>query len=365
MSAAKPRPRKSLPPKPGTAATAPGPRPADIRPVSLALQGGGAHGAFTWGVLDYFLEDGRLDIRAISATSAGAMNAAVMAEGLLEGGPAAARAQLERFWRAASVDGKYNGAERGLLHPFLSVWGAGHGFGNAFLDYMALAASPYTLNPMNLNPLRDFLETEINFKKVRENSPIHLFIAATNVFTGEGRIFESHELTAEHICASACLPEMFQAVMIENVPYWDGGFAGNPALYPLFSVKETDDILLVQINPMRRAEVPTSASEIRNRKNEITFNAPLLNELRAIDFVRRLIKQGKLSPDAYKHVLMHEISLHDEIRDLSAASKLDSSWDFLSLLRDAGARAAKKWLEANFTKLGKVSTFDFAEAKSS
>ena len=349
---------KALPPKPGSAAMQPGPTPAAVKPVSLALQGGGAHGAFTWGVLDYILRDGRLDVRAISATSAGAMNAVVMAEGLLEGGPEAARAQLERFWLSASVDGGFSSRERGLLHPFLNFWGAGHAAGNAFLELMSFAASPYALNPLDLNPVRDFLDKEINFAKVRENSPIHLFIAATNVFTGQGRIFESHELTSAHICASACLPEMFQAVEIEDVPYWDGGFAGNPALYPLFDVKETDDILLVQINPFNRHELPRSPGDIRNRKNEITFNASLLGELRAIRFVTRLLRDRKLSPDNYKHVLMHAISLHDEIQGLQAASKLDSSWRFLTSLRDAGARAARKWLEAHYDAIGVVETFD-------
>jgi NTE family protein len=349
---------KALPPKPGSAATQLGPTPAAAKPVSLALQGGGAHGAFTWGVLDYILRDGRLDVRAISATSAGAMNAVVMAEGLLEGGPDAARAQLERFWLAASVDGGFSAREQGLLHPFLSFWGAGHAAGNAFLELMSFAASPYALNPLDLNPLRDFLDKEINFAKIRKDSPIHLFIAATNVFTGQGRIFKSHELTSGHICASACLPEMFQAVEIEDVPYWDGGFAGNPALYPLFDVKETDDILLVQINPFNRHELPKTPGDIRDRKNEITFNASLLGELRAIRFVTRLLLDRKLSRDDYKQVLMHAISLHDEIQGLQAASKLDSSWAFLTSLRDAGARAAQKWLEAHFHAIGKTGTFD-------
>ena len=286
------------------------------------------------------------------------MNAVVMAEGLLDGGPSAARAQLERFWRAASIDGKYGSQEQGMLHPFLSVWGAGHSFGNTLLEIMAMAASPYTLNPHNLNPLKDFLDKEIDFAKVRANSPVRLFIAATNVTTGRGKVFESHELTSDHICASACLPEMFQAVMIEGVPYWDGGFAGNPALFPLFDVTETDDILLVQINPLHRDELPKSPAEIRNRKNEITFNANLLGELRAIRFVSRLIREGKLAEDGYKHVLMHMISLYDEIANLSAASKLDSSWGFLTGLRDAGRRAAQKWLATNFDKVGTTATFD-------
>ena len=330
------------------------------RPVCLALQGGGAHGAFTWGVLDCFLADGRLDIRAISATSAGAMNAVVLAEGLLDGGPAAARAQLERFWRAASIDGAFSDRERGLLHPFLSFWGAGHRAGNALIEIVSQAASPYTLNPLNLNPLRDFLDKEIRFEAVRARSPIQLFIAATNVFTGRGRIFESHELTSAHICASACLPEMFQAVEIDGIPYWDGGFAGNPALFPLFGVKGTTDILLVQINPFDRRELPREPGDIRNRKNEITFNASLLGELRAINFVTRLLSDGKLPREKYKQVLMHAISLHDEIQGLEAATKLDSSWEFLTSLRDAGARAARTWLEAHFDAIGVVGTFDIS-----
>ena len=333
-------------------------RRSSLRPVSLALQGGGTHGAFTWGVLDEILRDGRLDIRAISATSAGAMNAVVMAEGLLDGGPDAARKQLEAFWRSMSVDGRFGDGQRGLLHPLLNVWGAGHPFGNAVIDFMTLAASPYALNPLNLNPLRDFLDEFIDFEKLRAKSPIHLFISATDVFTGRPRIFNSPELTADMVVASTCLPEFFQATIIDGVPYWDGGFGGNPALFPLFDVTETDDIMLVQINPFERHAVPKSPAEIRNRKNEITFNAPLLGELRAIRFVSKLIKDGKLSQADYKHVLMHMVSLHDEVKDLNAASKLDSSWGFLTSLRDAGIRGTRKWLEKNLAELGKVSTFD-------
>jgi NTE family protein len=333
------------------------------KPVMLALQGGGAHGAFTWGVLDAFLEDGRLDVKAISGTSAGAMNAVVYAAGLLDGGASAARAQLERFWRSASRDGQRDTAM--FRNPFLEMRsGFGERVGQNLLDAMPALATPYRFNPLNINPLEDFLEKEIRFEHLHAASPCKLFIAATNVVTGKIRVFRETELTAQMVVASACLPNLFQAVTIDGVPYWDGGYTGNPALFPLFTIKEVDDILLVQINPLTRDATPRTASDIQDRVSEISFNAPLIGELRAIGFVARLIEQERL-PAHYKRVLMHRISLHDTVKNLDAASKGKTDWGFLMSLKKEGRKAAKAWLKAHFDDLGVRATLDLTAAISS
>lgn len=330
-----------------------------VKRISLALQGGGAHGAFTWGVLDHLIEDGRLAFEAISGTSAGAMNAVVMADGWLNGGPDGARKGLETFWRAISSDGKLSAAQRTIFDSFFTASPLrGFGIGDFWLGFFKQSASPYDFNPLNINPLKDFLEREIDFERVRACKQFRLFIAATNVETGKGAVFEGKDLTADHVMASACLPTVFQAVEIDGVPYWDGGYMGNPALYPLFYGTGTDDILLVQINPVERKGIPTTPRDIQNRLNEITFNATLLRELRAIDFVARLVDKGNLSTKDYKKVLMHRIALSQALNDLDASSKLTAKWDFFVMLREAGRKAAKAWLARHFNDLGQRATID-------
>jgi NTE family protein len=330
-----------------------------VKRISLALQGGGAHGAFTWGVLDHLIEDGRLAFEAISGTSAGAMNAVVMADGWLNGGPDGARKGLATFWRAISSDGKLSAAQRTIFDSFFTASPLrGFGIGDFWLGFFKQSASPYDFNPLNINPLKDFLEREIDFERVRACKQFRLFIAATNVETGKGTIFEGKDLTADHVMASACLPTVFQAVEIDGVPYWDGGYMGNPALYPLFYGTGTDDILLVQINPVERKGVPTTPRDIQNRLNEITFNATLLRELRAIDFVARLVDKGNLSTKDYKKVLMHRIALSQALNDLDASSKLTAKWDFFVMLKEAGRKAAKAWLARHFNDLGQRATID-------
>ncbi len=326
--------------------------------INLALQGGGAHGAFTWGVLDLLLEDGRIVVETISGTSAGAMNAVAFADGLIEGGPQGARDQLERFWRAASIDGNMNDAQRSVFDSFLGAWGLSGGGGNPWMDIFAQSTSPYSINPLNINPLKDFLDAEIDFKRIRASSVTRLFISATNVESGKVRVFETPELTSAHIMASACLPTVFQAVVIEGVPYWDGGYMGNPAIFPIIYGAKSNDILLVQINPVERKGTPTSPKAIQNRLNEITFNATLLRELRAIEFVTRLLDEGKLDPKAYKRALMHRLAMGDVLKDLEAGSKQTAEWGFFLKLRDAGRRAAKAWLTQHFDDLGARSTID-------
>jgi NTE family protein len=338
--------------------------PKAQKSVSLALQGGGAHGAFTWGVLDALLEDGRLAIEALSGTSAGAMNAVVLSEGWIEGGADGARAKLETFWRAISVDGKYGGSERSLIDTMLGAWGnaAGTPPGMLWFEMFAKVASPYDVNPLNINPLRGVIADLIDFDKVRACTQVKLFIAATNVRTGKIKVFNGPELTADHLMASACLPMLFQAVEIGKEAYWDGGYMGNPALFPLFYEAHCDDILLVQINPIQRRELPTKAREIQDRLNEITFNASLLRELRAIDFVNRLVDAGKLPTEEYKRVLMHRIDGGPPLAEMTSSSRLNAEWDFLLHLRDIGRAAARRWLKRNYEAIGKAGTLDLKEA---
>lgn len=333
-------------------------RKAEIKPINLALQGGGAHGAFTWGVLDRLLEDGRLRINAISGTSAGAMNAVVLADGLMEAGMDGARRHLGDFWRAIANFGASSPLQRTPLDRFMGNWSMDTSPGFLWFDMVSRFASPYDLNPLNLNPIRDLVDRMVDFERVRACDRLQLFVAATNVHTGKGRVFTAGEMTADVVMASACLPHLFQAVEIDGVPYWDGGYMGNPALYPFFYATDVEDLLLVQVNPIERRETPRSAREILSRLNEITFNAALLKELRAIEFVVRLIDEGKLDWGEYRRPRLHRIDAQELIQELSASTKLNTEWAFLTFLRDKGRAAAGAWLDANFDSIGVESTVD-------
>lgn len=329
--------------------------------LNLALQGGGAHGAFTWGVLDRILEDPRLAIDGISGTSAGAMNAVVLADGYSKNGAEGARKALEAFWQAVSDEAKRSPLQRSPIDMVLGQWNMDTSPGLVMLDLLSRVASPYTLNPLNINPLQALIDEQVDFNDVRRCSDIKLFIAATNVHTGKVRVFRTNEIDADVVMASACLPNMFQAVEIDGVPYWDGGFMGNPVIFPLIYDTDSLDVLLVQINPIERKTTPRSAREIFNRMNEITFNSSLLRELRAIEFVSRLIEQEKLDQNRYKKVLLHRIGGADELEHLSASSKLNAEWDFLTHLRDIGRDAAGKWLDSHFNDIGINGTVDLVE----
>jgi NTE family protein len=336
--------------------------PQSEKAISLALQGGGAHGAFTWGVLDYLLEDGRLGIEAITGASAGAMNAVVLMEGWLEGGSEGSRAQLRQFWKRVSLDGVLSPLQRSLFDHFLSHWSAGSLPTDLWAGAWSSVAGPYDLNPLDINPLRDALSALINFDRVRACTDVKLFVSATSVWSGKVRIFTGPELTVDHVLASACLPTIFKAVEIEGEPYWDGGYTGNPALFPLFYETETDDILLVQINPIERRSTPRTAEEIRNRLSEVTFNANLLHELRAVDFVTRLIDEGKLSTQDYKRVRMHRIHGGSALDEFTASSRLNARWEFFKHLKDLGRAAARQWLAENYQAVGRESTLDLRQA---
>ena len=326
--------------------------------VNVALQGGGAHGAFTWGVLDRLLEDGRIDIEAISGTSAGAMNAVVLVDGYMEHGADGARAALERFWQAVSREGGKSPIQRSPFDVFWGNWSLDHNPAYLYFDVMSRLVSPYQFNPLNINPLRDLLEEEVDFDRVRHCQAVKLFLSATNVHTGRVKVFGTNEVTSDVVLASACLPFIYQAVEIDGVPYWDGGYMGNPVLFPFFYECVSPDVLLVQINPIERAETPRTAREILNRVNEITFNGSLLKELRAVEFVTRLIDTGKLDSDEYTRVYLHLIEGGEAMTPLSSSSKLNAEWAFLTHLRDIGREAADAWLKENFDRVGKESTAD-------
>ena len=328
-----------------------------VKHVNIALQGGGSHGAFTWGVLDALLEDGRLAFEGISGTSAGAMNAVCLADGMREGGAQGARDQLHSFWRAISTDGAFSRSQRTFFDNWTSLFG-GPSVGLNWLGNLTNYFSPYQLNPFDFNPLRDVVEREIDFEAVRKTDHLKLFVAATNVYTGKVRVFRREELTLDMVMASACLPTVYKAVMIDGEPYWDGGYGGNPVLYPFYAETKTLDIILIQVNPVERHQLPESSHDIMERVNEITFNAPLLLELRAIDFVGRLIDEGRLTGTHYKKIRMHRIEAHDELNRFGAASKMNAEYNFLLELREIGRNAGKKFLADHYQSVGRHGTFN-------
>jgi NTE family protein len=327
------------------------------KPVTLALQGGGAHGAFTWGVLDRLLADERLSIAGISGTSAGAMNGAMVAEGLMcNGGAETARSELERFWRAISRMGRFAPFARTPLDAMADPWNLDYAPGYVMFDAISRYLSPYQFNPMNLNPLQDLLAEVVDFERVRACDRMALYVSATNVRTGKIRVFDRTELTPAAVMASAALPHVFQAVEIDGEPYWDGGYMGNPAIFPLIYGCETPDVVLVQVNPLQRETTPTTTPEINDRLNEITFNATLMREMRAIAFVTELVDAGRLDPSRYKRLYVHRVDVPSEMRSLTASSKFNAEWDFVTYLRDLGRRQAAQWIDANIDALGVRST---------
>jgi len=331
------------------------------KPISLALQGGGSHGAFTWGVLDRLLADDRIRIEAISGTSAGAMNAAVLADGLMRGGRAEAREALARFWEAIGRNGRFGPIHRGPLDHASGSWNLHGSPSYLMFDWLSRFMSPYQFNPLNFNPLLDTLRETVDFENVRACDCIELFVAATNVRTGKIRIFGNTELSAEAVMASACMPHVFQAVEVDGEPYWDGGYMGNPAIYPLIYNCETRDIMLVQINPMIREAIPTTPPEILDRLNEISFNSSLMREMRAIAFVTRLLEENQIDQTRYKRMLIHRIDAPARMKDLDASSKLNAEPEFLRYLFDIGHGAADAWLAANYAALGHRSSVDIRE----
>lgn len=332
----------------------------EVKRINLALQGGGSHGAFTWGVLDGLLADGRVEFDSISGTSAGAMNAAALAAGWAENGRDGARAKLETFWNRIADVGSFSPVQRTAIDRLMGNWRVDSSPGYLAMDFVSRVLSPYQTNPMNLNPLRDVLEELVDIDAARQ-SGIELFLSATNVRSGKIKVFGNADLSLDAVMASACLPFLFQAVEIDGEHYYDGGYMGNPALYPLIYNSACRDIVIVQINPLYRERVPTDARAILDRVNEITFNSTLMREMRAIHFVNRLIAGGKLDPDAYRVTRIHMIEADEEMRDMHASSKLNPERAFLHHLRDVGRKVAAEWLEESFGCVGHQSSIDVRE----
>jgi NTE family protein len=330
--------------------------------INLALQGGGAHGAFTWGVLDQLLADERLKIEGISGASAGAVNAVVLAEGLARGGPAVAQQRLAELWRAASFGGNLPDLQRAVVERLFSFVPRPASPSMPWLGAFSQLWSPYDLNPLNINPLKELIERFVDFERLRAEDSRALFVSATNVRTGEPRVFSRHEITAEVVMASACLPLLFRAVEIDGESYWDGGYSSNPALLPFVRAGAAEDLLIVQINPGARPRMPVSASEITTRANEITFNASLLAELRTIALVNQLIDQGRLRSGtgrgACRRIRVHRIALTDQMDSLHPGSRLNNDYDFFERLCELGRRAARSFLDTHFADIGHRSTID-------
>ena len=346
--------------------------------VNLALQGGGSHGAFTWGVLDTLLADGRIELDGVSGTSVGAMNAVAMAHGFAHASGKSrmeiresARASLEQFWEGVVKMGEFTSSISQVQRaPFDILFG---GFGgltgdqspsqvltDAMTSFWTKSVSPYQSNPLDINPLKNFLERLIDFERIAAYKALKIFVVATAGATGKAEIFFGKRLTASAVMASACLPTVFHAVEIEGQHYWDGGYSGNPAIHPLIYQCHSRDIVLVQINPIKRDKLPTNAGEILDRLNEITFNAALIAEMRAIDFVKKLLAQGKLDPERYKDVLMHRIDGGEILEGFHASTKSATDAKLIHTLRDLGKDCARLWLAKRFSSLGVTSSVNIA-----
>ncbi len=327
-------------------------------PVDLALQGGGSHGAFTWGVLDRLLEDDRLHVDAISGTSAGAMNACAVVEGLAHGGPEAAQEKLRTYWMAVSKAALFSPLQRSYLNRVRGRWALAdlpvfRWYKNFFRNF-----SPYELNPFGLDPLRDLVKKTFDFNGINNCNSVQLFLGATNVRTGRPKVFRQPNISVDAVLASACLPFLSHTVEIDGEAYWDGGYMGNPPLFPLVDETKARDLIIVRINPFERPEIPKSAYEIDDRLNEITFNASLLKELRSLYFLAEIIHEENLEREAYRDTRLHCIAADEQMRKLGASSKLNAEWKFLEFLHDLGRRTADDWLTKHGQDLGVRTTFN-------
>jgi NTE family protein len=336
---------------------------ASTKKINLALQGGGAHGAFTWGVLDHLLADGRLEITGLSGASAGAVNAVMLADGLARGGPEEARKRLAEFWRAASVGGDLPPVQRAIADRLFSIFPFATSPVQNWFETMSHYFSPYDFNPLNINPLSELIARFVDFDAIHA-SDLALYISATNVHTGRLKVFCRNSIDADVVMASAALPYLFQAVEIDGVPYWDGGYMGNPVIFPFLQATDTEDVLVVQINPVSQDITPKTSGEIVKRLNEITFNSALISELRTMDFVNQLIDDGRLprgkGHNQYRRLNIHRIELGEFASQLDGLSKLKTDYDFFESLHEEGVRAATAFLDAHFDDIGERGTLDLA-----
>lgn len=330
--------------------------------LNLALQGGGAHGAYTWGVLDRLLDEEDIDIAGISGTSAGALNGVLLVNGFMQGGRARAKELLRQFWMEVSgqthVFAPFDEGVSDHWEQWQSMFRPDFAMALGAMELVSKAFSPYDLNPMNINPLRDILERTLHLDLLDDRGPIKLFITATAVETGQPHVFSCSDISVDVLLASACLPNMFQAVMVEGEAYWDGGYVGNPSIWPLIYHTDCQDVLLVEINPIYRPGIPKTGTDILNRINEISFNSSLISEMRAINFVKKLIARGALKGDGYKDINMHIMGTPELLEELSASTKLYADWKFFNDLHDAGYGAATRWLKAHKKDIGTRSSMD-------
>jgi NTE family protein len=349
------------PPRPDAPAAPSVARPVAAKRVNLALQGGGTHGAFTWGVLERLLEDDRVEFDGVSGVSAGAINGAMLVQGMAAGGREGAIRALERVWSDLGTRLAFSPLRNTPLEK--AIWGYDltYSFAYQAFDTLTRVFSPYQFNPfpVEFNPLRQVLADNLDLDRLRHDpKALRLFVAATNVKTNKARVFTRAEISVDAVLASACLPQIFRAVEIEGEHYWDGGYLGNPALWPLYYERGAPDIVLVQINAMLRPELPTTPSDIMNRLNEISFNASLMAEMRAIDFVQRLLDAGRLEQPRYRRIFLHAIEDEARMREFKLSTKLNGDWEFLLRLRQYGREAAERFLEDHHGALGRESTLD-------
>lgn len=329
--------------------------------LAVALQGGGSHGAFTWGVLDRLLEEEDLVLDAFVGTSAGAMNAAVLAYGLMQGGRDLARELLHKFWQVTSDYAAFSLLRPSFLDRIYGLGNMDYSVGYRMAEFFNLYISPYYTNPMDYNPLRDILLQIIDFDTLKNCKATQLFVCATNVRRGRVKVFNTKEMSIDVVLASACLPYLFRAITIDGEDYWDGGFMGNPPIFPLISGTACKDILLVQINPINIPETPTSAIEIKDRANELSFNSSLMLEMRRIEFIDRLLKEGHNPGGKFREIFIHNINPEEDVDHLNLSSKLNAEWDFLIELRDLGRSYADNWINQYYDKIGVETTCDIRQ----
>jgi NTE family protein len=328
------------------------------RKLNLALQGGGAHGAFTWGVLDRLLEEKDLEIVGVSGTSAGAVNGACLIYGLTQGGNEAARGVLSEFWRKNSESQQYSPLQPTILDKMVSNGNIDFNPFFLFFSMISKSLSPYQWNPLMKNHLKDLLLDVIDFDAIQKERKHKLFLTATNIRTSKVKIFHNPEITVDAVCASACLPHLFQAVEIEGEFYWDGGYIGNPAMFPLFEQTQCTDLMLIQIDNIDYNKVPTKMSEIIDRATDISFNSSLMREMRAISFVTKIIEKGFDDDGRLIKTNIHYISTGDLMNRYSGSSKLNVDWDWLCYLRENGRTKAETWIHEHYEKIGRESSCD-------
>jgi len=332
--------------------------------VAVALQGGAAHGAFSWGVLDRLLEDGRIGIEGVSGTSSGAINAALLAYGSDRSGPSGARSVMDRFWRRISEESEKRRWTAHMLLRLMRLRAVRISRKPAFFDVMSRILLPYRFDPETMNPMREVLAEHVDFEALRAASDgIKLFLNATNIATVKNRVFARDEVSLDAVLASSCLPFLFDAVEIDGERYWDGGYMGNPTIYPLIYECETPDIVLILTAPLTKRPVPQNSAEILARISEVSFTSTLMREMRAIAFVTGLVEKGLVAKEAgLKKINIHLIAPPGDDPDFEVEQRFNASWPFVSAMRDRGRAAAGTWLETCYDRVGRESSFEIDDA---